>query len=228
MGKCIVRHIQFLFVGAFVFFLLACASTRKESNSVEYEFVINSDVTEFYEMEISYPAFNDDEYAKLNKEIADYINNQWNNFLVNFVASDDYDPFSMKYVFDLQSEVYFSNDIVSVVLSVWIFSGGAHGNLYTKTFCFDTLDQKYIDIETASGRSLINISEICRDCLYKDLKKMDDNYCADEWFYEGTAPKKDNFTKFYVDERTVTVIFDPYDVAPYVYGGNIVCLQKKE
>lgn len=217
-----------MFLISFIFSLESCASIKGNGKGVSYEVIENSDVTEFYEMEISYPAFNDDEYAILNKEIADYINNQWNNFLVKFVSSGHYDPFGMKHVFDLQSEVYFSDDIVSVVLSVWIFSGGAHGNTYTKTFCFDTSDQNFIDIEAASGRSLINISEICRDTLYKDLKKKDEKYCADEWFYNSTAPEKDNFLKFYVDNGIVTVIFDPYDVASYVYGGNIVYLQKKE
>lgn len=218
----------FVFIIVFLLSILSCVSLKNISQKIpDYEMINNNDTTEFYEMEISYPVFKSNEYKKLNLEISNYINDQWNKFLVNSVSEIENNSFYLKYSFDISSEIFISEDTVSVVLSLWKFTGGAYGNYLTKTFCFRNNENKIIDIQEASGMQLSEISEICRGELSKQLKNKDPDYTIDQWFIEGTAPDIENYKKFYVNNNVITVIFDPYNVAAYVYGLSLVSFNKK-
>lgn len=227
MTKLYIRKFHFLFSILIVLLFFSCNSAKIDSiNLPDYEIIYNNDVTELYEMEISYPYFKSKEFNILNQEVSKYINDQWHNFLVNYVAKTQYESFGLNnYYFDLKYEVYSSEDTVSVVLSLWTFVGGAHGNFVTKTFCFRYADEKIIDIQEAAAMDLTEISDICREILLKELKKKDVNYTKDQWFMDATSPINQNYSKFFVNNNILTVIFDPYDVAAYSYGLNLVSFE---
>lgn len=216
-----IKSVSFFIISLFV---LSCTSTK--INELDYKIVSDSDSTEYYDMAIKYPEFKNAEYAKLNKEIANYINYHWDSFLVTYIPYDLNLTFG-KYDFTVDSKVTKGKNTVSVQIFLFLYLGGAHGICVTQTFCFRASDQKFLEIEEASGYTLEELSEICRKDIESKLKQATPNYEIDDWFLDGTAPKKENYSKFYIDGDNITVLFDEYSVAPYVYGRQGVTLKIK-
>jgi len=126
----------------------------------------------------------------------------------------------------------------SVLISGSSFTGGAHPNPLTASFVAHSSDNRLVAIgdlfgdETAAikilsdearaqlqGRFEAQLREQLGegDALEKALKDMR------EWVERGTEPKAENFAVYLVDGLDskaigLTLVFPPYQVAPYVDG----------
>ncbi|NLC92864.1 MAG: DUF3298 domain-containing protein [Treponema sp.] len=114
---------------------------------------------------------------------------------------------------------------ISLLYKNYTFLGGAHGDSTLYTVLFNKEENKIINIEEISNLSLQEISKLCFDELIAKIKDTE-KYTPEriEWIKEGTLPVEDNFMKFTFNEKnkTLTVYFEQYTVAPYSDGIQLV------
>lgn len=106
---------------------------------------------------------------------------------------------------------------VSYIYTVYLDTGGAHGNTFFHTFTFDTKTGNALalaDIFAPGADYLGSLSGIARAKLPAILQEHMDAQMLDN----GTTPDAKNFENFFLDNATLSILFSPYQVAPYSSG----------
>lgn len=231
-----------LFYGILILFnllFISCVSLpsgtlgKKENKkaSFSYKTIEVSEKLDYLDTKIEYPEF--EKYPELNKRISNTILSNWKSFKSysknewNSIVALNTRGTSKLPVFEylVNYEVSGNNDIVSVLLSTYIFNGGAHGNTNLTAINYQISTGKFINILTASEMSYNEISSICRNTLYKKLIENDktgmppsEQDALREMINTGAFPQAGNYEIFTVDDEHLFVYFEPYSVAPYSYG----------
>lgn len=230
-----------------LFSIISCASLPEnksevsEKTSFDYKTIKIDENLDYLTTKIEYPEFYS--FPELNKRIKNTVENEWKSFrsysqaswneinsLNNSENGNKYPPFEFNTSFQVSS----SGDIISVLINNYIFSGGAHGNTTLITLNYDSQNSRYLDIKDVSGMSYNQLSEICLQKLTKVL--IDDNkdittpseiMDMKEMINSGAFPQAGNFEIFTIKNKSLTVYFEPYSVAPYVYGIQTVIIPLK-
>lgn len=120
-------------------------------------------------------------------------------------------------------------------------TGGAHPLPIDASFVYDNQAQRMIslsDLFTDAAQARQRFSELARKSLASKLLTDVPQATPEirkQWLGnmhkmidEGTQPSVENFSEFTIDAGTegkstgITLLFSPYQVAPYVYGGQSV------
>lgn len=116
-----------------------------------------------------------------------------------------------------------TDSIISLVFTVYEFTGGAHGMTTTQTYTFDlqnnvvlTLDSLFID--TAAALEII--SPIVQADISSKLGEMLDA----QWLADGSGTNPANYQAFALDGDNLVFYFQPYQVAPYAAGTQTVSI----
>ena len=170
-----------------------------------------------------------------NKEILDAVNKEISDFKTNSLANDaavkqtdptDYEKYPRTYELDIgydKGEI--DNNVVSVMLNVYNFEGGAHGASYFVPINYNPNppaggknEIKLADLFPNQPNYLQKISDFCTADLTKQLTKalgsLDGTYLSD-----GAGPLADNFQFFLINpstssgQATITFYFPQYQVA---------------
>ncbi|MEP6484111.1 MAG: DUF3298 domain-containing protein [Rudaea sp.] len=189
-----------------------------------------------YAYHIRYPAL-DSEWRELNGALHQYATIQKKDFLAaqSGVRSPNVAEYQLEMVFNVARR---TDDFVSVLVNGSSYTGGAHPIPLIATFVLHTSDDKIVtigDLFTDAGAAMKILSDESRrqlegrfdaqlreqvgegSALAPALKDMR------EWVARGTEPKAESFAAFLVDGIEskaigLTLIFPPYQVAPYVDG----------
>lgn len=116
-----------------------------------------------------------------------------------------------------------SGRVVSVLLSAWSYTGGAHGNAQEEAFLFDAGTGRRLktsDLFVPGAPWLQELSKLCAARLRSVLGPDGQGV----WVAEGTKPTEENFRLVMVSGRELVVRFGAYQVAPYVNGPQTVRL----
>jgi len=108
---------------------------------------------------------------------------------------------------------YIDPDIVSIQLSVYSYSGGAHGLSTTYGFNLKRESASKLTLEDALSLIGLSLSEVANQSLIQLETRL-----GDAVFPEGVSPESQNFQTFVVNAEEVTFIFQEYQVAPYAAG----------
>ncbi len=113
-----------------------------------------------------------------------------------------------------------SQDLASVIFSVYSFTGGAHGNAYFVAVNYNTKDNKEVTLADLFAGQQNYIKTISDYCIAELNKQMVEKIGTVEgsWIKDGAGPKADNFSEFLVNKDTVTFYFAPYQVAAWAAG----------
>ncbi|MFA6855856.1 MAG: DUF3298 domain-containing protein [Treponema sp.] len=138
-------------------------------------------------------------------------------------------PFS----YDVGCNPVILNDrYISMLFTTYVMEGGAHGDTTLCSFTYDRKQSRLVSITEATGYTLEKIAADCSDYFTKNLNYSDGSRESEDecmkWIAEGTAPEEKNYEKFTYDGKTLTVYFEPYIVAPYVYGIQKVKIPSKQ
>lgn len=153
-----------------------------------------------------------------------FIQDTKTNFLQ--VLSGPFFPAPGPYALDITYEtVSHSDTVVSIVFTIYDFTGGAHGNTIFQTFTFDlaagtvlTLDDLFTD--TAQALEVISpLAEAYLTTYFTETVGAD--FDAD-WLHQGTSPDAVNYANFALDETDIIFYFPPYQVAAYAFGPQTV------
>ncbi|WP_163537047.1 DUF3298 and DUF4163 domain-containing protein [Gracilibacillus sp. YIM 98692] len=150
---------------------------------------------------------------KINKQLLQYIKDSYKEYKQNEKMAKKYD---FKADYQTEYEVKYNKaPKLSILTSNYIFSGGAHGNTTVQSFNYDVEEGKRVvltDIlKTEEQRKDVQeyVWEYAierPDIFYPDLKKEDVKLHAD--------------TAFYYNDDGITLVFQQYEIAPYVSGNQ--------
>lgn len=163
-------------------------------------------------------------YDLLDKE----INNIIDTYIKEFKdAINEYKiQENLYYTLYINYDEYTYKNYISFVFNIEMFTGGAHPNHFITTINYDTLNNKFINIDSLIdlNKNILNsLSKESRNILSSD-KKFQINYNKD-MMYEGTLPNKENFKNFVLTENGLKILFNYYQIAPYYYGETIINIE---
>jgi len=184
------------------------------------------DSTSTYTVDVKYPEFsglfnsgaqttaNGLLSAWMEKNIADFKKDVANNFIV---GEPDLPPSALQVDYEI---IYLTDSVASVKLSNYYYLAGmAHPNSFYSVLNYDFKNNKEIllaDFFNADSDYLSTLSFISVEFLKEKLTT--DGYYMEDFVKVGTEPKTDNFSTFVFDGNKITLIFNVYQVAPYVAG----------
>lgn len=146
--------------------------------------------------------------------ISDFKKDVAENFIV---GEPDLPPSALQIDYEV---VYLTDSVASVKLSSYYYLAGmAHPNSYYSVFNYDFKDNKEIflaDFFNPGSDYLLALSTTSAEYLKEKLTA--DGYYLEDFVEVGTEPKADNFLTFVFDKDKITLIFNVYQVAPYVAG----------
>jgi hypothetical protein len=128
--------------------------------------------------------------------------------------ADERPPFS----FDGGYEIHFASpDLISLMFGYSTYSGGAHPNHFTAGFTYDLKRGAQVTLpELFAPKS--NYLKVISSYSIKELKKLETADGAET----GAAPKLQNFKSWSLTPQGLRIVFDPYQVGPYVAGAHKV------
>lgn len=196
---------------------------------------IESENSEFFKSDIKYPYLKvKDEYNNKkdkNNDVIKIINNEILNTIKDFKSNvkkgskeykEMYDKYSnkeknIKYQYEAVSKyeiTYNKNNILSIPITMYEFTGGAHGLTNIKTFNYDLKTGKQLNLE-----DLFKLNSNYKDIINTHIeKKIKEN----PTIYFGVANNefkgiRDN-QEYYMSEEGIVIYFSLYEIAPYSTG----------
>ena len=110
-----------------------------------------------------------------------------------------------------------SASVVSLIFTVYQYTGGAHGSTTITTYTFDTANNRLItldDLFTNTTDALTLVAPMAQAAIAKNLGDMN----QPDMLQAGTAVDPQNYAAFSLDADSITFYFQQYQVAPYVAG----------
>lgn len=171
------------------------------------------------DIQISYPT-ELMQHDFVEQTVDDFISTKRAEFLQWYSESSFYPGSSNLWSLYIIYETYQQADtILSLSFTVSDYTGGAHPNSYFQTFIFDVTQEKVLAFEDIFVESaLTTISPIVQASLTETLGDLSDA----AWIETGTGTDPINYQNFVLTEESVIFLFNPYQVAPYVAGPQMV------
>lgn len=188
-----------------------------------------SEETDYVKIIAKYPSFkNKGKSEYIERVVREEINDFKEDSGLNNISKTNDDaafPNGTKYEFNTTYKVYSTENTATIVLSIYTYTGGAHGNLFIRTLNFErsTEGLEIGSLFTPGSNYLTKLSELSRPKLKADLKENLGN-----WSDDGTSPITKNFEAFYLTPGKLHIIFQPYQVAPWVSGAPEISFDIKD
>lgn len=158
-----------------------------------------------------------DNAAKLNSAIMEYFNKvkAENAQIASEISPDDLIDPNIKYEFDAGYSVYYNKDgLISITLTYYSFTGGAHGSTYRVAYNYDLINGKELQLQ-----DLFSKDADANDTVKQEIiTQMQGN---EEFSLFDSANSIKNYPKpfnFYFTEEGIVVWFDEYEIASYSAG----------
>ena len=115
-----------------------------------------------------------------------------------------------------------SPNTASFVFAFYEDTGGAHPNGYFRTFVWKKEGGKIelSDLFVPQSEYLERLSQVSKIQIRQAIGRMGEG--SSSLFEEGYAPREQNFQNFYLHEGELVILFDPYQVAAYAAGPQVV------
>jgi hypothetical protein len=186
--------------------------TSWPSNEVDKAVIDES--TKYYDIKVNYPVVKDKTISLLFKDFAEKQINQFkqDTSWVNDPEISSASEGELSISIDYQKTV--SANTETYVFTTGTYTGGAHGMQYTTTMTFNKLGKmlKITDLFSNPDAGLKLVSD------YVKAELMKGEFADAGAIDAGASPTADNYQSFIITNQGLTVIFDPYQVAPYAAG----------
>jgi hypothetical protein len=122
----------------------------------------------------------------------------------------DFRPYSLDSVYKIP---YNTKNFVSLVVDYYQYTGGAHGLTTRNTYNYDFNQGKRLRLFELFKEGYDYQTKI-NDVIKQQIAKNPSEYFQDENGFKGIKNKQD----FYIDNDGIVIVFQLYDIAPYVSG----------
>jgi len=114
-------------------------------------------------------------------------------------------------------DIWVTPHLVSVQYGIYVNSGGAHPNHYSKTVTVNLQTGNEVRLEDLFKPGFLKpLSNLVREELRKDERFAENP--NDEWLINGTAPDAKNYQNVALKSAGLFVKFDPYEIGAYALG----------
>ncbi len=227
--------------GAYVFFTYRQTAQNQQPAEQQAQEIIVEDkkITEEQNplsIEVSHPfiagadGFNAKVGALINAEIKNFKEMSLeNDAAVKETDPQSYAQYPREYDLKISYETgEVSEKIVSILFSVYSFTGGAHGNGYFTAVNYNIKENKEIvlaDMFPGQSNYLKKVSDYCLTDL---TRQMTERMGSPEsgWLQDGAGPNPENYQAFLIKPESITFYFAPYQVAAYAAGDFKVAMPR--
>ena len=211
---------------------------RKDKDEINYLYNIqlkkNIEENEFFKSEINYPYFQIKEkyenrekeniktISKINDEMYDYIVNFKNNIENQSLEykkeyeSNNKSPYLPKFVYEAYSEynvTYNKNNLISIPILTYEFTGGAHGMSVLKSFNYNLKSGEKLKLSSIF-KDNIDYKNIINSYIKQEIENNKNLYFTGEQGFKGI----DDNQEFYLEDDKLVIYFQLYEIAPYYVG----------
>ena len=215
-----INKILFVILVVVVVISVILCFNKNKKPSVSFlmpvEMVTEKSAGKYYTMDLSYPKSD----AKDFPEVYAFATSSAQEFLSEVKNISDSDAEMMHlggdrlYNLSMDTRVATSSQTITYILSVYTFTGGAHGNTAVATFTYDRYD-KLVTLDNVFDKPYLQkIAALSRTHFYNTLG----DYANPEMIDPGTEATTTNFSSWYLTDDGITFIFGQYQVGPYVIG----------
>jgi hypothetical protein len=116
------------------------------------------------------------------------------------------------------------NNLSSTLVELYQFTGGAHGGTLLTSFTYDDAGNSLAlaNLFAPNTDYLTRVANAATPLLQKKLQ--DEDTFVLEMFDPGVQPTEENYKTFTVSDEGITVVFQQYQVGPYVIGSPEVTI----
>ncbi|MFN2744828.1 MULTISPECIES: DUF3298 and DUF4163 domain-containing protein [Bacillus] len=156
---------------------------------------------------------------KINNDFKRYIEQSYKDYLKN---KQDGEQHGYQTAYQTAFSVKYLNDKkLSILTENYVYSGGAHGNTAVRSFNYDLKAKKRVYLT-----DILNTKkkvDKAKDHILSYIRKHQDVFFPDVKKKDIVLDKQ---TAFYFTKDGITIVFQQYDVAPYVAGNPVVHVPK--
>ena len=122
----------------------------------------------------------------------------------------------VKYQYELYIDyklTYNKNNIISIPMNIYEFTGGAHGMTYLNSYNYNLINGKKLKLSDIFKEN-IDYKKIIDNYIKYVIKKNPDIYFQGNDGFKGIKEEQ----SFYIEDDGIVIYFDLYEIAPYYVG----------
>ena len=199
-------------------------------NKENYSYVEQVNIcknSEFFKYNITYPVL-----KLYDKQIITNINNEIYENVISFknnikkqaiqykklynekLLNDDKNYIKYQYEVYINNEVtYHRNNIISIVMTKYEFTGGAHGMTYLETYNYNLLNGNKLTLKDMFKIGL-DYKKIVNNFILQEINNEPEFYFKGDEGFKGISENQ----TFYIDNDGIVIYFGLYEIAPYYLG----------
>lgn len=171
---------------------------------------------------IDYPQIEGLENTTIEQKVNLFLEEEFNQSIAWFdeVKSDtaffeDF-PYEMQYTFETGFQLEFnSKNFLSIVLSHYQFTGGAHGNYFAIGYNINLKDGSVLSLKDIIKDDSFDL--LAYECEQAILEKYEAESLDEAGLFEDVITMPDD-QDFYIIPGTLVLQFDPYEIGPWSMG----------
>lgn len=186
-------------------------SAPKENVAKKIDEQTFSEKTEQYVIDVKYPIT---ESASVNAYIREFVDDAIAQYKKDIAWTQEGEVQSQVLSFNIIYKTVSTEKAENFIFTIGTYTGGAHGLYALKVIRF-TPEGKPI-YENGIFKNTSEALKLKAPFVQKELEKRE--FANKEWIADGAAPKIDNYKNIVITDTGITVMFEPYSVAPYAAG----------
>ncbi len=171
---------------------------------------------------IEYPQITGSVNSSTESKINQFLEEEFKQSIIWFdeVRSDsaffeDF-PYEMQYTFETGFQTaYNSTEFLSIVLSHYQYTGGAHGNYFALGYNIDMKNGNVLSLKDIIKKDSFDL--LIYECEQAIMEKFEANSLIDAGLFEDEIEIPDD-QDFYIMPGILVLQFDPYEIGPYSMG----------
>ena len=125
-------------------------------------------------------------------------------------------PYEMQYTFETGFQIEFNSKyFISIVMSHYQYTGGAHGNYFALGYNIEMKDGKVLTLKNIIKEDSFDL--LAFDCEQAILEKYEANSLMEAGLFEDEITILDD-QDFYIIPGMLVLQFDPYEIGPWSMG----------
>ncbi|MCG1012877.1 DUF3298 and DUF4163 domain-containing protein [Tepidanaerobacter sp. GT38] len=157
-------------------------------------------------LDVEYPVVED----LLNKNVKQYINSVLMSIVNTLIEQTDYYQNPITEVTGRYHIRTNDKGILSISIEMYWFSGGAHGMTVLKSVTFDVATGRIYRLQDLFKENSDYVKRLT-DIIKRQIQERDVPVIVD---FTSIEPDQD----FYIENATLVIYFQLYELAPYAYG----------
>jgi hypothetical protein len=171
---------------------------------------------------IDYPQITGSANSSTESKVNQFLEEEFKQSIIWFdeVQSDsaffeDF-PYEMQYTFETGFQTaYNSTEFLSIVLSHYQYTGGAHGNYFALGYNIDMKNGNVLSLKDIIKKDSFDL--LIYECEQAIIEKFEANSLIDAGLFEDEIEIPDD-QDFYIMPGILVLQFDPYEIGPYSMG----------